>query len=587
MAEESFGRSLGRLIRRKRKAAGLTQIQLSEDAYLTSSKVRRISELESGKVQNPHAATVDPIIAALGISDEELAQCAEFAETAAESSDLDDAFQNARNLIEALARQFEHDNPDADFGELDGFLRSKSKEWRDLKARIQSLESDDEKVDAAKAMAQKALNEGSFDQVDQFLEEAEEYHQQFKTIEAIKKQSEIRIARGDALLLKGDAQGALKAFETAAAYFVPFDAALQAETLGVTAWRIYEVSLRTLPGNFDIAASLLKQMLRLDSVSLAPAEISKIEYRLSLVLRNQADRIRDDGYRDVLAEAAVYARSGFVGAKAANEAFQQVSCAVSLANCLMALGRDAKTVETIREGISFLEESKKICTDDDDASQLLQHVANSLGSSLLYEAQLVENEHLYEEAMHNFLLAVSASEENFDVEVWGGAKANIARLLRRKAALLPNDAWESSFLRMRAISEYQAALETYPETVFSDRFAGIQFELAGLFFHHAQNCDERLAELYFMRSLNAYAAAGSVHNRETNPRRWGEINLYSASVFAIHAEQFEDAREHDIERALEHYHEAYEVFKSLKIKDFVDACSKAIERLNELREEQQ
>lgn len=586
LPEGSFGQSLGRLIRRKRKAAGLTQVQLSEDAYLTPSKVRRISELESGKVHDPHPATIDPIIVALGISDEELADCAGSAQAATEKCDLDDAYHSARNLIEALARQFEHDNPEADLRELEGFLRSKSKEWRDLKTKIHSLESDDERVDAAKEKAQEALNQGAFDQVDRFLEEAEEYHQQFKTIEAVRKQSEIRIARGDASLLKGDAQAAIEAFETAASYFAPFDAVLQAKSLGTTAWRIYEVSLRILPGNFDVSATLLKKMLRLDLISGDRAERSKIEYRLSLVLRNQADRSRDDNYGHIIEEAASFARNAFVGAKAANDTFQQVSSAVSLANCLMALGRYAQKIEPIREGICVLDESKKVCAADDDSSQLLQHVANSMGSSLLYEAELAEEEHLYDEAMHNFLLAVSASEENFDVEVWGGAKANIARLLRRKATLESDDSWESSFLRIRAISEYQAALETYPETVFSDRFAEIQFELAGLFFHHAQRCDERLAELYFMRSLNAYAAAGSVHNRDTNPRRWGEINLYSASVFAIHSEYFEHARKYDIEQALERYREADEVFRSLDIPDYIEVCSKAIARLNELLEQQ-
>ncbi|WP_454598838.1 helix-turn-helix domain-containing protein [Qipengyuania sp. SM2507] len=583
MAETSFGQSLGDLIRRKRKAAGLTQLQLSEDAYETPSKVRRISELETGKVPNPHSATVDPIILTLKISDEELERCAGSFDQS-RPSDLNDAFHNARNLIEALARQFEHDNPDAELGELDSFLRTKSKEWRELKSKIKSLESDDAKVDAAKQKAEEALSNGEFDDVDRYLQEAEEFHQQSKTIDAIRKQSEIRIARGDALLLKGDADSALAAFEKAADFFAPFDANLQALSLGTTAWRIYEVSLRSVPGRFDVSASLLRRLLKLEIVASDPLEKSKTAYRLGLVLRNLADRTETGRSKEIIYEATSFARDALAGAKAVGDPFQQVSSAVNLANCLMAVGRNNKDVEPIEEAIRVLQEFKKICAEDDNASQLLQHVANSLGSSLLYKAGLVNAEDIYDQAMHNFMLAVSASEENLDIEVWGGAKANVARLLRRKAQMRSEDAYESSFLRIRAISEYQAALETYPETIFSDRFADIQFEIAGLFFHHAQSCDDRLTELYFMRSLNAYAAAGYIHTRDVNPRRWAEINLYTASVFAVHAEKFDHAREPDIEEALVRYREAGEVFKMIGASEFLQVCEEAIARLHELRE---
>lgn len=60
MTGASFGQALGALIRRKRKAAGLTQVQLAEDAYGDGGKTRRISELENGTVANPHLKTIDP-----------------------------------------------------------------------------------------------------------------------------------------------------------------------------------------------------------------------------------------------------------------------------------------------------------------------------------------------------------------------------------------------------------------------------------------------------------------------------------------------------------------------------------------------
>ena len=76
MIKDSFGKALGALILEKRRVQGLSQLQLSEDAFGTSAKVRRISELETGQVSNPHPKTIDPIIATLGITDEEIEVCA-------------------------------------------------------------------------------------------------------------------------------------------------------------------------------------------------------------------------------------------------------------------------------------------------------------------------------------------------------------------------------------------------------------------------------------------------------------------------------------------------------------------------------
>ncbi|WP_139285768.1 helix-turn-helix transcriptional regulator [Tardiphaga sp. OK245] len=76
MTSQTFGAALGRLIFQKRKALGLTQTQLAEDAFGTSGKTRRISELENGTVENPHPKTIDPIISVLKISEDELRECA-------------------------------------------------------------------------------------------------------------------------------------------------------------------------------------------------------------------------------------------------------------------------------------------------------------------------------------------------------------------------------------------------------------------------------------------------------------------------------------------------------------------------------
>ena len=180
MAENSFGKFLGELINRKRKSLGLTQLQLAEDAYGNSNKVRRISELENGIVANPYPKTIDPIIVTLGISEEELSECAVLSASKPDAS-LDRAYREAKHLIEEIAKQFEHSHPDASLNEFDEFLRSKASEWLELKKRISELDSIEGTVVELHTSANDALADGDFDQVDALLLQAEELQQEKRT----------------------------------------------------------------------------------------------------------------------------------------------------------------------------------------------------------------------------------------------------------------------------------------------------------------------------------------------------------------------------------------------------------------------
>jgi transcriptional regulator with XRE-family HTH domain len=194
MSGHTFGQRLGKLIFRKRKSMGLTQTQLAEDAYGTASNTRRISELENGTVANPHPKTIDPIINVLGISDVELEQCATESHSIPDA-DLDRAYREARNLIDAIAKQFEHSNPAASLSELDEFLRAKAKEWTSLRERIVSLEADDESIKALTKAASEALAEGRLDEVETLLSRAEDSYQHDRTLIELRKLAGLRVAR--------------------------------------------------------------------------------------------------------------------------------------------------------------------------------------------------------------------------------------------------------------------------------------------------------------------------------------------------------------------------------------------------------
>ena len=75
LAVTSFGVCFGRLVKHKRGVEGLTQQQLAVRAFGKESQKNRISELERGDVDNPHQKTVDLLVIAQRISDDELAAC--------------------------------------------------------------------------------------------------------------------------------------------------------------------------------------------------------------------------------------------------------------------------------------------------------------------------------------------------------------------------------------------------------------------------------------------------------------------------------------------------------------------------------
>ena len=71
----SFGARFGELVRTKRGIEGYTQEQLAFKAFGPKGRVATISDLESGKTPNPHAKTIDALVVALNITEEEIEAC--------------------------------------------------------------------------------------------------------------------------------------------------------------------------------------------------------------------------------------------------------------------------------------------------------------------------------------------------------------------------------------------------------------------------------------------------------------------------------------------------------------------------------
>jgi transcriptional regulator with XRE-family HTH domain len=213
---DSFGQLFGRLVRHKRAIEGLSQDRLAERTdFLTKA---RISDIETGKIANPHARTVDALCVALNISWEERAAC-----HAAPPPNL------PPRLLEKLARHFGRDMPDATEEELEAFLMAKAEEFREMRERLKKLAETEGRISELINAANAALGEGDFGTADDLLKEAQAVQLESSTVVALKKQAELRIERGNAALMNGDVATAANHFDRSSRYFTGLDAALEAD----------------------------------------------------------------------------------------------------------------------------------------------------------------------------------------------------------------------------------------------------------------------------------------------------------------------------------------------------------------------
>lgn len=579
MRHGTFGKALGALILQKRRTAGLTQLQLSEDAFGDGTKVRRISELENGQVAVPHPKTIDPIIATLKITDEEIEECARH-EGAVIDPDLDRAYREARNLIEALAYQFEHAHPECSFADLDEFLRAKAREWKHLRARVETIDASEEGISDCKDKAAIALSEGRFDQADSILAELEDRFQQERTLKEVTKQSEIRVTRGDACLMNEDPEGAAQHYLKAARYFQPFSEEEMARVLDENAHKNYQISLRTLRPRFGIGIALLDELLKLEIIKNDPDRENAVCYQMSLISRNAALHSVDDSKHNLLSQALEYARRAEAHLVATENPFKLVCAKISLANCLLDQGRSYGSSAELSEAIAVLRTAKVIASEEPDAELLLSHVCNSLGSTILAAGKL-QVDALSDEQIHDaftqFSTAIESAERFYNFEVWGAAKANRAGMIAAEAQQANLAPEERIFIGIRAIAEYQGALESYPETAFSARFADVHFELANVLNHLSLVVTGVRTEFYQSRAIHSYQIASNIYHETGARLRWAECQMYTGSIIARHSrlEHASDPKG-DLMEGVSKFRLALEVFSEDGDTVQVEICRNAI-----------
>lgn len=580
MSNESYGQLLGQLIKKRRVTQGLTQLQLSEDAYGDGKRVRRISELETGKVENPHPKTIDPIISVLKISDEEIENCAE-AIGGRQHDELTDVYRESSNLIETLLYRFDHNNPEAGLSEIDDFLKSKANEWRQLTKKIKDMEATGNILGVLREKAMSALSEGKFSEASELLAEAEET-QTHETLEQVAKLARLRILRAQIDLLAGEKEDAIKKFTEAANYFAPFDQEEQILLLDNLAIQVYELSRRSTYNNFDVADRLLKEALYISEKDGDEQRVAQFKSNIAMMHRNQSEREPPKVALELLEKAILFCREALNIFDPKVDLNAWASSKIQLGNCLMEAGKfytGNKYIETATESLGSFRQVVNTPNINHELDELMCHASNGLGNGLMQLMNTDEQDRT-EPALEAYYNAIKYTELSHDSDMWGAAHINIGNLLASTADKTDNEK-EAQYLRLRSIGSFLSAIEVYPTSFFPYQFAQAQYSLGMIYFKYGMLLRNEVTESYLFKALMSLESAGSVFTEEHRPKKWADMEHFKAMIFALHAELKDvDSTEHDFKMAKGHVNEAIRVYKELNEAKSVEKCQDFLAKIS-------
>ncbi|WP_147250402.1 helix-turn-helix domain-containing protein [Thalassospira lucentensis] len=584
---KSFGQLIGGLILRKRKALGLTQLQLSEDAFGTPARVRRISELENGTVSNPHPRTIDPLLVALGVSEPEIAKCAEEANYHPDDN-LTEAYSHIESTLRKVAEQFENENPRANFDEITQFLESKAREYANLKQQMNEILESSEGVSNSIQSASSQIEVGNIEGAMGFLKIAEDTQLQEKTIKQIRKQASISITRGNCAFLQDDLALCYQCYERAALYLSHFDKLEMITLFEELAGQIYEGSRRSAYPHVWISVDLLNRcFVEIENTEICDAVLAGLHLKTSMALRQHSiDLNAEERFRAV--ESSIdHAREAvkLFGQFEDDSEYDLPSAQVVLANSFVDLSRLTLDHSHIDTAIEILSDAYDRLEQARNSRPIFSYVANSLGAAMLRKSNM-HQEHLSPELMKRTREVFSASEicarENFDIEALISASINLGQIFFSQSQASEENSQNAEFLRLLAISKFTQCQEFFSKTRLPYQLAELHFLLGEVLYVHALHSNEEMYEFFSMRCLDAYFQSLEFITVEDEPERYAYIKCQIGGVYGNHAVRIKgETEKYDLEKAIESFEEAEAIYSEKTDKSRLEICRSNLDRLKE------
>jgi tetratricopeptide (TPR) repeat protein len=532
--EQTFGQAFGSLIRKKRGQEGLTQKDLAIRAFDDEGKTRRIIELEKGSVKRPHASTVDPLVVYFNISDAELKGCRAHGLF---SDQEQKAIGLSREILENLAQRFEHENPDAPDEELIAHLKTKADELKQLRARLSELEDQAGSLKNQIGAADRAFEFGRFDEADEILAAAE-VQQEERTLKEVRTQARIRFARGDAALFRGNPDIAAIHYAKAAEYFLGLDRDEVATVLSAGARQVYEHERRVGKQRFMTAIGLAQRALEMVEDTAPSDKWALYKYRLALLEQNEGRAQRHNSL-EFLSKAIENAQEALSRCQTlSNDAW--ASLMTLLGNCHLERGRRDNTAGWEAD-LDFAITTYEALSNDTRIETLNEHrchVFNNLAAACIERARRADGEEkkrYWQKAKEAAKRAIELSSEDHQIDIWSAAQMNLGHVLMQATSELNDE--RAKFLRIQAISAFNASLETFNESRFEAQMAHTQFLLGRAYLEHALGATlVSIREIYLAQAIAAYQTALQIFAKNAQSPQWFDAHFYMGLCYFFHSE---------------------------------------------------
>jgi hypothetical protein len=442
-----------------------------------------------------------------------------------------------RELLESLALRFDYGRPDAPVAELAEFLKAKASEWQELKARLAALEAEDPRIANARAAAQASIAAGDFDAADAILAGAEDLQQEHRTLVEVRRQAGLRQARAEALLLKGDADGAAAHFETAAGFLLPFAAAEGAVVRNDGALRLSNDGLRLGGTGLLQAIDLYRRNEAIWTREADPLNWALTKSNLASALARQAERTEGVAGVALLAESVAACRAALeVRTRAAHPA----DWANTQNNLGAALSRQAERTEgaaraaLLAEAAAALRAALEVHTKHayPAAWAMTQH---NLGAVLRDQAGQTKGPAgatLLAEAAAAYRAALEVSTRKACPLEWAMAQTNLGAVLAGQAGRTGGPA--GSALLVQAVEAHRAALEICTREAHPLAWAAAQTGLGASLVNLALRTQGGEGTVLVAEAVTAQRGALEVYTREAHPRNWamaqGNLGLSSEAL---------------------------------------------------------
>jgi tetratricopeptide (TPR) repeat protein len=378
-------------------------------------------------------------------------------------------------LIEALSWSFSLTNPKSSLHDYQAYITQKALEFREVQRSIGAL-AQDPRISNLMAAASAEIEQGRFNEADEILAAAEEVQHVEHTLREIKKQSEIRRARGDAALLNGDSVAALEHYLNESKLLAVFDPAAAARERLECAEKMFLHGRRFNDIAVYCGIDLVSQNLSIDS-------------RESVIL----ERAKSYCLRSMLYRVLGYTKSGSQGKNLLDQA-----------------------IDDAEKGLAILPSERDFT--------IWGELRNSLAISMNEQGRRLENstgrmQQLEAIKIYKDTLAIVTPEKND--YLWGRLQNNLSLALNELGKRTTDSDSVKTFCQ--SIDACRAALRVRKQDANPNEWAMTQNNLA-----IAQRAlGDRTAGIEGVRlikkSIEGYKNAMQVNSFEKNPIEWSKL----------------------------------------------------------------